>query len=94
MDTSGMTASIVSSDVGSLRALREARGLTQVDVARRAGCSVSYIRLLEAGGVPHKSRVLPDVLRVLVPKRSEGLAGNEPLAMTRDQTAPDEDYPG
>jgi predicted transcriptional regulator len=62
MDTD---SSVTPQDVEQLREKRESAGLTQVDLARRAGYSVSYIRLLEAGLAPRWSRVVPDVLRVL-----------------------------
>lgn len=63
--SSDMLTATTSSRVGGIRSLREARGLTQVDLAQLAGCSVAYLRLLEAGCIPRRSRVLPDVLRAL-----------------------------
>lgn len=59
------TTATSSSDAGALRERRRALGLTQVDLARAAGCSVSYIRLLEVGCVPARSRVLPAVWKAL-----------------------------
>ena len=41
-----------------LRAARKAAGLSQQRVAELAGCSVSYVRVLEAGYTPGGSTVL------------------------------------
>jgi predicted transcriptional regulator len=44
---------------------RRALGMTQHQLANAARCSRAYIALIEAGGGPARSRVLPDVERVL-----------------------------
>jgi len=61
-----MSAANIDSQIGErLRRQRESLGLRQIDVARLAPCSVSYLRLLEGGYVPARTRALADVLRVL-----------------------------
>ena len=70
MPTTKLVATPEGAGLG-LRKQREAVGLTQVEVARRARCSVSYVRLLESGPAPHWSRVLPDVCRVLAEAAAE-----------------------
>jgi transcriptional regulator with XRE-family HTH domain len=49
----------------SLRALRRARGWSQEELARRAGCSSASITLFEAGYRPERSEVLARVMAVL-----------------------------
>lgn len=51
--------------VGGLREQRRAAGLSQQVLAEKAGCSVSYVRVLEQGFAPDRSEVLPRVLAVL-----------------------------
>jgi transcriptional regulator with XRE-family HTH domain len=49
-----------------IRAARKALKLSQQDVASRAGCSVSYVRVLESGYQPaHGSGVLARIKAVL-----------------------------
>ncbi len=62
--------------VGSLRELRRAAGLTQEAVARRAACSTSYVRLLEAGYQPEVSDVLVRIAQALIPHNDVETAGN------------------
>lgn len=50
---------------GSLRSKRRSAGLSQAEVAERAGCSVNYVALLERGYMPRYSDVLPRLLDVL-----------------------------
>lgn len=50
---------------GSIRERRRRKGLTQEQLADRAGCSIDYVRLLDRGYVPRYSDVLPRVLSVL-----------------------------
>lgn len=47
-----MAGANATSPVGPLRAQRLAAGLTQEQVARAAECSLTYVRLLEAGYLP------------------------------------------
>jgi len=49
----------------SLRERREKLGLTRMDLARLAGCSLTYAQILEAGLTPKYGHVLPRVERVL-----------------------------
>ena len=58
---------------GGLRGRREAAGLSQLDVARRAPCSPAMVGLLERGYKPHRSAVLDRIQRVL---NDEAPAGN------------------
>ena len=51
---------------GGLRARREAAGATQQQLAEMAGCSISYVRLLEAGFTPTRgSDVMPRLMAAL-----------------------------
>jgi transcriptional regulator with XRE-family HTH domain len=50
---------------GSIRAARIDAGLSQQELAARAGCSVSFVGLLEGGYLPANSDVLPRVLSVI-----------------------------
>lgn len=59
-----------TSSTGSIREQRLATGLTQTELAARAGCSVAYVRQLEAGCLPRHSRVLPDVMAALDDERA------------------------
>lgn len=58
-DLNGTTVS------GSIRPARRSAGLSQEQLAERAGCSVNYIQLLERGYQPRYSDVLPRLLDVL-----------------------------
>ena len=68
-------ALITSTDAGReierLRELREVAGLTQLELAQRAGCSLAYVRQLEAGAAPRWSRVVPDILAVFAAIKQE-----------------------
>lgn len=58
-------------DRGRLRAARKAAGLSQQRVAELAGCSVGYVRVLEAGYTPDAgSKVFRRILNVLRNERS------------------------
>lgn len=50
---------------GVLRRLRRAAGLSQQQVATRAGCSIAAVALYERGYTPERSDVLPRIVRVL-----------------------------
>lgn len=50
-----------------LRAARRAAGLSQQELAQRAGCSIAYLRLLERGFAPDRSTVLPRIVHALDP---------------------------
>jgi transcriptional regulator with XRE-family HTH domain len=50
---------------GELRRMRKARGLSQQRLAAIAGCSLSYVRLLESGYAPASGEVLDRVLGAL-----------------------------
>lgn len=79
-----MTRGKITAPGRRLKAQREARGFTQVDLARLAGCSVRHIRLLERGYIPGRSRVLPDLLRVLHTPHNERSAGHHTDASQKD----------
>ena len=57
---------------GSLRAARKAAGLSQQRVAELAGCSLTYVRVLESGYTPRDagSKVFCRILNVLQKERS------------------------
>ncbi len=57
-----------------MRQRRQAVGLTQIEVAARAGCALSSVFNLEAGIVPRRSRVVPAILAVL-DQAEQDLAG-------------------
>lgn len=60
-----MAVSTSTPQVGGIRDLRRAAGITQTELAVRAGCSVAYVRQLETGCLPRSSRVLPAILNAL-----------------------------
>ena len=60
-----MTTSESTQPLGDLRAARSEAGLSREKVAWLAGCSVSYLQLLEGGFSPNGSEVRPRVERVL-----------------------------
>jgi transcriptional regulator with XRE-family HTH domain len=57
---------------GDVRSRRLAAGLSQLELAQRAGCADSTIRLFDRGYVPAHSKALARVLAVL-----EGAEGRE-----------------
>lgn len=62
---------------GGLREQRRAAGLSQQRVAELAGCSLTFVRVLEAGYAPVTSNVLPRIHAVLDgPTQSSAPAGN------------------
>ena len=61
----------MSSTLDDIRESRRTTGLTQEELAQAAGCSVSFIRLLERGYEPRFSAVLLRIRRILI---SEGAA--------------------
>lgn len=50
---------------GDLRAQRRRAGLSQQELAQLAGCSLSYVALLEKGYRPAGSTVLPGIVAIL-----------------------------
>ncbi len=70
-----------------IRAARRHAGLTQQGLASAADCSLSYVRLLEAGFKPAHSDVLPRVARalgLLPPNKVEARADNADLEKSTD----------
>jgi transcriptional regulator with XRE-family HTH domain len=62
---------------GGLHERRKAAGLSQQRLAELAGCSLTFVRVLEAGYEPATSAVLPRILAVLDGSTtSRGPAGN------------------
>jgi predicted transcriptional regulator len=57
-----------------LRALRRAAGLSQVDVAVRAGCSPSFVGQVEAGYRPVRSHLVERIRAVLTDGSEMGAA--------------------
>jgi transcriptional regulator with XRE-family HTH domain len=55
----------VSHPIGGIRERRKRARLSQQALAERAGCSLSYVALLERGFVPDASDVLPRIEHVL-----------------------------
>jgi transcriptional regulator with XRE-family HTH domain len=53
----------------ALRDLRRAAGLTQVELAHAARCSIATVALFEAGYAPERSTVLPRIIAVLNDER-------------------------
>jgi transcriptional regulator with XRE-family HTH domain len=64
--------------VGGLREARRTAGLSQERLARMAGCSAGYIRMLEHGFQPTDSAVLPRLFKALS-TTNEGPAGKPSL---------------
>src|SRR4051812_40580259 len=60
-----VSANAIEQPGAILRAERRAAGLSQQRLAERAGCSISMIRLLEAGYSPEASDVLERVATAL-----------------------------
>jgi transcriptional regulator with XRE-family HTH domain len=52
-------------ETGGIRSQRRHAGLTQQQLAEIVGCSMSYVRLLEAGFTPSEGEVLPRIERAL-----------------------------
>lgn len=50
---------------GAIKRRRMKLGLSLIEVARRAGCSLTMIGNLERGRIPQRSAALPKVLEVL-----------------------------
>jgi len=61
---------------GLIRKARKSAGLTQQQLASLAGCSMAYIRVIEAGYTPAQSEVLPRVLAALNESSPEGEPGS------------------
>ena len=80
----------VTADSGALRGARREAGLTQQELATRAGCSLSYLVMLEMGFSPARSAVLPRIIRVL---NENGPAGYRAVPTTSDDGARNELYP-
>ena len=88
--TSSTVRPLSRSDLLGIRARRKALGLTQRDLAAKAGCSLSYLTNMEAGCVPVRSNVAPRVLGVLkgleherqTPESSEGSESSGAFAKT------------
>lgn len=51
--------------IHSLRERRENLGLTRMELARLADCSLTYTQILEAGLTPKRGDVLPRIENVL-----------------------------
>jgi transcriptional regulator with XRE-family HTH domain len=61
-----LTAANANQESGqSLRARRKERRLSQEALARLAGCSTNFVRVIEGGYSPNESDVLPRIVRVL-----------------------------
>jgi len=60
-----MSATHATDGSGGFRELRRAAGLSQVDLAVRAECSVSMLRLIEQGYRPNGSEVIERISSVL-----------------------------
>jgi DNA-binding transcriptional regulator YiaG len=60
-----MASAKATSETGALRDLRRAKGLSQHELAERAGCSIAIVRLLEGGYHPQRSEVVPRLVAVL-----------------------------
>ncbi len=88
----------VASFAGLLRGMREARSLTQEELAERAGLTVKAIGALERGErrrpYPHTVRSLADALELDEEERSE-LVGSVPsrAGRTTEAVSPDEGEP-
>lgn len=61
----GMSISATIERVERIREQRRAAGLSQDRLARLAGCSVAMMIAIERGYIPRRSRVLPEIERVL-----------------------------
>ena len=72
---------------GAIRSARKAAGLSQEQLAQRAGCSTAYVRVLEGGYAPDPdaSPVYAQVLDVLNDERrpAEAAAVKEPRRQAR-----------
>lgn len=55
-----------AADAAVIRQMRRAAGLTQIELARLAGCSLATLRNFEQGGIPERSPILGAVLDVLL----------------------------
>jgi predicted transcriptional regulator len=69
-------STLTTGSADGLREHRRRRGITQQRLAELAGCSLSMVRILEAGAKPRKSAVLGRIVSVL---NDEDLAGQRGL---------------
>jgi transcriptional regulator with XRE-family HTH domain len=73
----------IDSDSGGIREQRLAAGLSQLDVAAAAGCSVSMAALLDRGYRPRHSAVLHRIEAALDDlTQSNGAVGSDAAAKT------------
>jgi transcriptional regulator with XRE-family HTH domain len=74
---------------GGLHERRKAAGLSQQRLAELAGCSLTFVRVLEAGYAPVTSNVLPRIEAVLDgPTQSSAPGGNGGAATSSGVGAP------
>jgi predicted transcriptional regulator len=59
------TTTIRADPASELRAAREEAGVTRAELARLAGCSLTFLANVEQGAVPHHSPTLDRVRAVL-----------------------------
>jgi transcriptional regulator with XRE-family HTH domain len=72
-----MTATTRSQSGRDLRAAREKAGLTRVELARLAECSLAQLGSIEQGLTPHRSGVLERAWAVLADSRATNSDGPE-----------------
>jgi predicted transcriptional regulator len=60
-----MTATTITSSGSELRAARERVGITRTELARLAGCSLTFLANVEQGAVPRRSPTLDRVWAML-----------------------------
>jgi transcriptional regulator with XRE-family HTH domain len=75
-----MTATTITTTPGSdLRATRERAGITRAELARRAGCSLTFLANVEQGAVPRRSPTLDRVRAILDEENRpmNGTSGND-----------------
>lgn len=97
MSTTTTTSIDTAGDVQELRARREAAGLTRLELARRAGISLTWLQTIEGGVVPRRSQAVACVLAALHeaedrPTNESGPVGKPGLTKTAGHDSHDKSY--
>jgi predicted transcriptional regulator len=68
-----MTATTITTSGCELRTARERAGITRAELARLAGCSLTFLANVEQGAVPRRSPTLDRVWAMLDDENATGL---------------------
>jgi predicted transcriptional regulator len=83
-----MTATtITTTPVSDLRATRHRAGITRAELARRAGCSLTFLANVEQGAIPRRSPTL-DRVRVILDDAERERTGQNGTSRREEGTTP------